>query len=316
MAHNTAAYFGDEAGPGSIQKHIAGIQASGLTTVILFALHVGRIMPEHPNMKIGDLIFNNYPQYLLVSGGKFNPNNSPEIATWPAQVAQLKQQGSVSKIFICIGGDGSVIYDFRTIQKMFAEGTAGTLRANITALKAAFTINGVCAIDGFDIDCEESEVSPNTIVQFCQMLFQQAFAVTFCPYTDENYWQRCMQPLWNLGLKVSWWNLQCYAGGHNNRNDLRPWINALAAVVGAEAAPSFLLPGLAVKGVEDTSDGQCPTGPQSIWTTFRGWNNPRLAGGFLWKYAALVDHPTLCSGQNNLATYVKAINDALDDRST
>lgn len=116
-------------------------------------------------------------------------------------------------------------------------------------------------------------------------------------------------------MKVSWWNLQCYSGGHSNRDDLSPWIDALAVVVGPQAAPSFLVPGLAVKGVEDTDDGQCPTGPQSIWITFRGWNNPRLAGGFLWKYDALVEHPTLCSGENNLAAYVKAINNALDNKS-
>jgi hypothetical protein len=313
MARNTAAYVWNEGGPGHIANHIADIQASGLTTVILFGIHIGRIMSEHPNMKIGDLIYNDYPQNLLVSDGKFNPNDSPAIAAWPAQVAQLKRQGRVSKIFICIGGDARVVYDFRTIQNMFAAGMTGLLEQNIAVLKAAFTINGICAIDGFDIDCEET-MHPNTIINFSRILFQQGFAVTFCPYTNESWWRVCMEALWKQGMRVSWWNLQCYSGGHNNRDHMLRWINALAAVVGTQAAPSFLLPGLAVKGVEDTSDGQCPTGPQSVSTTFRDWNNPRLAGGFLWKYDALVKHPTLCSGNNNLAGYVKAINDALDDK--
>ena len=159
--YNTAAYFWNEGGPGSIQKHIADIQASGLTTVILIALHVGRKMPEYPDMKIGDLIYNDYPQNLLVTGGKFNPNNSPAIAAWPAQVAQLKQQGSVSKVFISVGGDER--YRCRTSgpsKTCSRHSMAGTLKENIAELKAAFTINGVCAIDGFDIDCEEGGCAP------------------------------------------------------------------------------------------------------------------------------------------------------------
>jgi hypothetical protein len=314
MAHNTAAYIWNEGGPGSIEKHIADIQASGLRTVILIALHVGRKMSEYPDMKIGDLIYNDYPQNLLVSGGVFNPNKSPAIAAWPKQIAQLKDRGSVSKVFISVGGDERFVYDFRTIQKMFADGMAGTLKDNIAALKTAFTINGICAIDGFDIDCEE-DVEQSTVVQFCQLLFQQGFEVTFCPFTIADWWQGCMQTLWDQGHKVSWWNLQCYSGGNDNRNHLTAWINALSAVVYPQAPESFLVPGLAVEGVEDTGDGQCPTGPQSFWTTFRGWNNPRLTGGFLWKYDALVKNPNLCSGQNHLSAYVQAINNALDNRS-
>jgi hypothetical protein len=128
MARNTAAYIWNEGGPGSIEKHIADIQASGLRTVILIALHVGRKMSEYPDMKIGDLIYNDYPQNLLVSGGVFNPNKSPAIAAWPKQIAQLKDRGSVSKVFISVGGDERFVYDFRTIQKMFADGMAGRSR--------------------------------------------------------------------------------------------------------------------------------------------------------------------------------------------
>src|SRR5262245_53189855 len=319
MAHSTAAYVEGEGGPGNIQNHIADIQTSGLTTVILCSLHVGRKMDLYPNMKIGDLIYNDYTKDLLVSGGSFNPNNQDDIAGWPKHVAQLKQQGSVSKVFISLGGAGGNdpwdVWDFRTIEQMFADDMADTLTGNIQALKANFTDQtGVCAIDGFDIDCEE-DVNQSTIVRFCEILFKEGFAVTFCVFNNPNWWQGCMQTLWKQGMKVSWWNLQCYAGGYDNRADLTPWFDALSAVVTPQAAPSFLVPGLSVAGAQDTNDGQCPTGQSSFLMTFSGWNEPRLNGGFLWTYGAVVDNPTICSGQTKLSAYVQAINDALDNKS-
>jgi hypothetical protein len=48
-----------------------------------------------------------------------------------------------------------------------------------------------------------------------------------------------------------------------------------------------------------------------VYTTFRGWNNPRLAGGFLWKYDALVKNPMQCEGFNTAQAYVQAINEAM-----
>jgi hypothetical protein len=92
-------------------------------------------------MKLGDLIYNDYASdpkkgmrgNLLVSEGRFNPNNDPVIAAWPAQVAQLKKQGSVSKVLISVGGASNVIYDFRTIEEMFRTGKAGLLKQNIAA---------------------------------------------------------------------------------------------------------------------------------------------------------------------------------------
>jgi len=315
MAYNTAAYAGDVAGPGQLQDHVADIQASGLTTVILFALHVGRKMTEYPTMQVGDLIYNHFPQNLIVRGGKFKPNNSPAIAAWPAQVARLKQQGSVTKVFVALGGACPPIYDFTTIQNMFNTGQAGTLKDNIVALKNAFTVNGVCAIDGFDFDCEEPDIDLQTFLVFSRLLFGLGFEVTFCPFASISDWQDRMQALWDQGMKVSWWNLQCYSGGSDNPGRLPEWIEALAKVVGKQAAPSYLVPGIAAAGADDAYPDLCPTGQDSVWSTFRGWNNPRLAGGFLWTYDALAAKPTLCGGQNNLAAYVKAINGALGGKS-
>lgn len=316
-AYNSAAYVWNMGGPGELPDHIADIQASGLTTVILFGIHLGRPILKFPGLKMGDLLYNDYAKdppkilrgNLLVSYGKFNPNNDPVIAAWPAQVAQLKKQGSVSKVFISVGGAERWVYDFRVIESMYLLEAADVLEANFKALKDAFTFDGVCALDGFDIDNEES-VTPDTIVTFCTMLFGLGFEVTFCPYEGASDWQGYMQSLWNNGMKVSWWNLQCYAGGSGNLNKLQPWIDALGAVVGPESASSYLVPGLAAKGVEDVgkSEQRCP---DDVETIAAGWKNPKLAGVFMWKYDGIAKNPDACDHQNNLKNYVNAINSGL-----
>lgn len=304
--YNTAAYCSGELGPGNIQGNVSNIVQSGLTTPILWALHIGR--PSISGQQYGDLIFNDAPN-LFVSGGVFNPNNVDAIAEWPAQVASLMQEGSgVKQIFFSIGGANPPVYDFTTIQYMLQNGMENVLQENFQALKTAFTVDGTCCIAGFDLDCEE-DVDSSTIVSLCQILFQLGFQITFCPYTSVGFWQGCMQSLWNEGMQVSWWNLQCYAGGSWNKSDLTQWLDALAAVTGSSTPGSYLVPGLAVAGSE--GDGQCPTGDDSFCTTFAGWVAAGLAGGFAWNYDSIVSNPGECSGAT-LADYVSAINAGLN----
>ena len=54
MAYDTVAYSGGESGPGNLASHIADIQGSGLTTLILWALHIGR--PSLPGQHYGDYL--------------------------------------------------------------------------------------------------------------------------------------------------------------------------------------------------------------------------------------------------------------------
>jgi hypothetical protein len=302
---NTVAYCTDALGPSQIANHVAEIQQSGLTTVVLWALHIG--CPDIPGQQYGDLVYNHTGE-TIVSAGVFNPLQISAIGAWPGQVAALKQSGSVSKIFISIGGASPPIFDFTTAQTMLNNGQAGVLQENFQALRTAFTVNGSCVIDGFDLDCEE-DVNESTIVQLCQMLFGLGFAVTFCPYTNQPFWQDCMQTLWSQGLKVSWWNLQCYAGGGGNGSYLPSWIANLAAVVGNADAASYLVPGLAVQGSE--GDGQCPTGSGGMEASFAGWQNLGLGGGFLWTYDSTLNNTQPCPGPANLAAYVAAINAGL-----
>ena len=310
MPYNSVAYVREAGGPGELETHVTDIQGSGLTTVILIGLHMG--WPDKdPKQKIGDFIYNAFPDNLIVRGGKFNPNGSDAIKGWPAQVAKLKQQASV---FLAVAGVKPWA-DFAVIQAMFALGYADTLKQNIVALKEAFTIDGRCAIDGFDIDCEEDYISPETIVRFCNMVFDLGFKVTFCPYDRRklDWWQDCMQRLWgpDPSRRVSWWNLQCYSGGSDNLNDLQPWIKALSDVVGGDGS-AYLVPGLAVKGEDDVDDREqrCPSG---FAARAARWKNPKLGGMFLWRYdpLALEKNQGLCDGPNTLAAYVNAINTGL-----
>jgi hypothetical protein len=334
MPYNSVAYVREAGGPGELEKHIADIRGGGLTSVILIGVKIGW-PDDDPKQKIGDLFYNTYPDNLIVSEGKFNPNSTDAIKCWPAQVAKLRQQGSVSSVFMSFAGLRPYSADFAVIQAMFTLGYADTLKQSIVALKEAFTVDGRCVIDGFDMDCEEDYISPDTMVRFCQMLFDLGFKVTFCPYTNMNWWQECMQSLWDGKdpwnaernkpsrrdklsdrKKLGWWNLQCYSGGSGNLNDLQSWIDALSEVVGDGNGAAYLVPGLAPMGEDDVDKCHCPDGFERIAA---GWKNPKLAGMFLWRYdpLALAKNKDLCGGpnnlkgQNNLANYVKAINSGL-----
>lgn len=309
---NVAAYCWNDFGPDDIKNYVSAIQQSDLTTAILWSVHVGspRFDPEK-GLHWGDLIFND-DKYLFVRDKKFNPNNKPAIASWPAQVAKLRQGKQARKIFFSVGaGDG--VHDFTTIEDMLNGGKADLLEANFQCLRKAFTTEGgACVIDGIDLDCEE-DVTQETIVAFSEMLFKMGFQVTFCPAFKGtmSFWKDCMQTLWKQTpqRKVSWWNLQCYAGGDKNLNDLQSWINALAEVVGKVAASSYLLPGLGVQG-SDVSGQMCP---DKVCQTFAGWNKLALSGGWLWRYDDI--RKGNCGPRpGNLTTYVNAINNGLNNK--
>ena len=299
-SYESACYCSGDLGPGTITSDsIDTIRLSGLTTVILWAVHIGR--PQISGQQYGDLIFNNAPD-LFVSQGKFNPGSSSAIAAWPGQIAQLMQAPSkVSKILFSIGGWG--VEDFTSIQYMLGHGLKKVLVENFAVLRSAFP-----SVAGIDLDCEE-DVLRDVIVAFSEILFEAGFFVTFCPYINPSYWRDCMHALWQGGKKISWWNLQCYAGGNYNRSDLTPWLDALGSVVPKGMAASYLMPGLAVQGTE--SDGQCPNGPGGMQATFAAMSDPSLRGGFLWNFDGIVANTTPCPGGSGLADYVGAITAGL-----
>lgn len=307
---NAVSYCWVELGPGRIQRHIPEIRNSGLDTIVLWALHIGGF-PGNDGQQWGDLYFNDPP--VFVRQGRFNPDNRQELADWPGQVAQLKGGAQPRKVFFSIGGASDWVWDFRAIEYMLKNGMRETLKNSFVELRRAFTINGVCAIDGFDIDNEEP-VEDSTIVDFCTMLFELEFEVTFCPYDDPATWQRYMQTLRNKGHYVSWWNVQFYAGGHNNLDHPQPWIDALAAVVKPDPGAAYLVAGLAVKGATDTGRSDDQRCPDDMCATFARLPSG-LAGGFLWHYDFLLSNTTPCSGTVPLLhQYLEAIRFGLTGR--
>jgi hypothetical protein len=326
-SHEIAAYCQGKLGPDQIRGYKQYIQQSGLTIPILSLLHIGRI--EVPGQIDGDLIYNDYPKNLLVRKCGFNPFRTPDIEDWPNRVAQLKQNSSVKKIFISIGGSGAtddLIFDFRTIQRIIEYKQEQILWDNFTALRNAFTIAGHCVIDGIDLNCEEEPyVTHDTIVCFSKMLFDLGFEVTFGPYRKPEWWQCCMQRLWPK-YKVSWWNLQCYDGGRSNSDpeEFQKWIEILGKVVGSTNAAYFLMPGLLVRYMEQNGGirGQCPStiggsqepGIQQTFARLSG-NTPGLRGGFVWSYDLINDsyqNPNVTCPNKALVNYVTAVRNGLD----
>ncbi|WP_041523716.1 glycoside hydrolase family 18 protein [Gilvimarinus agarilyticus] len=317
-AVNIAAYCSGDFGPGKCKTHIQDVQQSGLTTIILWSMHLGRAGDVNPSgcqaiagQSWGELVFND-GDIRIVDDETFNPNNDPEVADWPHDLLQMKQNGShVSKIFISIGGWR--VCDFQTIEYMLEHGMQDVLRRNFQTLRDAFTIDGQCLIDGIDLDNEEP-VKANTITEFSQMLFELGFEVTFCPYSNPVQWQGYMQTLWDKGYKVSWWNLQCYSGGAENLDpdELERWVDALSQVVGKGRGAAYLVAGLAVRGANDSNPQECPFGLGGVCESLASVSQYSLAGGFLWKYDSVLSNAQPCSGVvPHMSDYTGAIREGL-----
>ena len=323
---NVAAYCSGDFGPGINKTVIADTQQSGITTVILWSMHLGRagnvnegLCTSIPGQFWGELVFND-GDIRITNGDIFNPNNDPLIAAWPGEISQLKQNGSsVDKIFISIGGDDQHVCDFRTIEYMLDNNMRDLLKNNFATLRTAFTVDGKCLINGFDLDNEEN-IKASTITDFSEMLFNLGFEVTFCPFSGPGDWQGYMQTLWDKGHRVSWWNLQCYSGGNNNLQNLQPWIDALSAVVGDGQGASYLVAGLAAQGATDSYPQLCPDGPSEeskkngFCESLAAVSERGVAGGFMWTYDSILSNKTSCSDSIPTVTdYVKAIRDGLDN---
>jgi hypothetical protein len=338
--YRSACYCG--LGPGTTTNNIPLIQKSGLTTVINFALHIGR--EGNGPQKWGDFVFNDgYPKKddPFIHNGQFNAAKNPDIGAWPTDLDTLKQNG-VKEIFFSIGGWGGpthyYVKDFATIQYMLDNGMKQTLVDNFTKFQEKFP-----AVDGFDIDCEEFGNSPSqfpkdypkkdtntvgkdTIVQLCEILFDLKFKVTFCPFDSCGIWKDSMQSLCDAKKGVvSWWNLQCYAGGSSNLCGLAGWLDKLASVTLPDGTPigknaaAYLVPGLSVQSqLPGWEDPQCPAGDGGMSETFSDMSYQShqsygdLAGGFLWSLYGITTNTNKCSNTvPTLADYVKAINGGL-----
>lgn len=262
------------------------LRSSGMTTVVAWAVHVN---------EAGDLIFNDQ---AIVREGRYVGNSE-----WPVLMKKLKAQPStVKRLLFSIGGWETG--DFGRIQKLIADGglePEGILRRNFAALKKVMPW-----IDGIDFDDEEL-YEVETTVPFATMLYEVGFNVTFCPYSNEEFWIECLSLLEakQPGLVIGF-NLQCYAGGEGNEPG--PWIEAIEAKMrpGFDAK-SFVRPGLWGRHGRECQEGECP---ETIEVKIGGWSGSSgITGAWVWQLDELLQcvDSEVCSGPMTIAAYADAI---------
>jgi len=267
---------------------IQQIQASGLTTVILSLMHIGRDYDINPPQITGDLYFNDT---LIFSKGAYVGSSDWINSSSPDNINQLIG-GSVTQVEMSVGGGG--VKDFETLKLIYEanhnsfQGT--NVQQNFVTLKQTLPVVTI-----IDMDCEET-YDQASFVAFCQMLIAIGFKITFCPYAVPEFWTGSLAALneSNPG-DVAWWNLQCYDGGGGN--DPQTWAGYIADVI-----PGFETTGYILAG-DWTNDP--PADMQQLMQGFA--NESSVGGGFIWT----IDSTIEAGGTSTLASYVTAIQDGL-----
>lgn len=254
---------------------------SGFTTLMLFSLHV------YPH---GELYWGRNP--LAIAGRIVYPYLDEQVPSLPQLLARLRE-GTVNTVLFSIGSAAAA--DWTHIQQLLAddEGRAELLR-NFTA------VADWLGLDGFDFDCEET-VSDDTIAVMAELLAPvgRSHIITFCPYTDPDTWLARLQLVYARHGRqlVSWWNLQCYAGGSSN--DPGDWIELLRnspEPIGVTDYAAFIVPGFAT----DENGG-----PSGICTTLQKYQQLKLSGAFVWNSGGVLET------DNSAAQYAKAVANGL-----
>jgi len=285
-ALNIGAYALGVLGADNIGQNLNAIRQAGWTTINLGLFHIGR--PQLHGQQHGDIIFNSPDKVVSDGLYVYNPD-------WPGQLSQLKQGGNVTNLFASIGG-GSPVEDFSTIATIYrnnGNSFAGTaLQRNFVTLRQT-----IPALDGIDLDCEDY-YDPPSFLAFCAMLLDLGFALSFCPYTQQDFWVQALVKLQSAYPgKVRWWNLQTYDGGTGN--DPQQWAQAINA-----AMPNFATQNYILGSSEAGSYDNCPSDVQDTLSTFAG--EPALGGGFIWNLDQVIQPSGPCPGATQ-GDYVKAI---------
>lgn len=264
--------------PSVNQQQLEAIQGSGVTTIILWTLHVDAV---------GNFNFNGLPAIVSVgaSGSEFN---STDYGYLPQLITDLKS-GGVSKVLFCIGS--ADVTDFHNITALLStEGGTQTLFNSFSALVNALPI------DGFDFDLEEFDQDyTDTIVKLTLRLNQNyGSMITYCPFTEIDFWTNCLTEVYqqnNNQQIVSWFNLQCYAGGgSNNPNN---WVADINSQYGVSDPNAFIVPGY-------DAEESPPSNICQIFTTLD------VKGGFIWNSSEIF------SGSHTPADFASAITTGLN----
>ena len=196
---------------GLTSSQISGFRASGLTTMVLFAMSVS----TNGSFTYGG-------QTICSNGVYTGPSN------WGSLLSQcLTAPSSVTRIEMCLGGWGDT--SWTSIKNLIAANGTGSgtvLYQNLSALKNAL---GIAAIDSDD----EGTYDSGSAISFGQMCGAVGLKLTLCPYTDTGYWAAVKA---GLGSEVDYIYLQCYSGGAGD--DPASWAGALGVPV-SQIVPGY-----------------------------------------------------------------------------
>ena len=244
---------------GLTSSQIAGLRASGMTTMVLFTMSV---------QTNGDFTFSDGS--TVCSGGVYlGPSN------WASLLSQCRvAPTSINRIEMCIAQWGDT--SFGNIKnRIAADGTGfGTaLYKNLQALKSAL------GIDAIDYD-DETVYDSGSAISFGQMCVAAGLKVTLCPYTNPGYWQAVKT---GLGTSCDQIYLQCYDGGAgNNPGTWNTYFGGMKVVAGYwdwERDTTFLTK------MQTGQSAGCTGG--FLWPSCTGCNPP-ADGNEMSQYAAWI----------------------------
>jgi len=252
---------------------VQDLKQSGLTTLILFTIHINAD---------GSMNFNDTP-IINASGEYIGPEN------WPATVRAHRQgESSIERIEICVGAWGSPSYD--NITKLMAE--FGQSAAN-PLYKGWHTLKELTGADAINHD-DEKTFDVDATTEFILMTEKLGYKHTFVPFNHLNdFWK----PLFDNveaarpGL-IDRVYVQCYDGGAPNQYLLNRW-NVFGNI-----KVSMGLWAQRPDGSKDT--------PADFYEKLN--ENARfIDGGFIWEYNEMLNNPE----GYKVKEYADAINKAL-----
>lgn len=294
-------YAGDALGPTNIAANASATKAAGWSQIILTHLHVQKL----------ELDFNAATFFQ-------NGNVAPQFSTWQKALAELKNNSSINKIYMSLGGPGAT--DFTTLEsvyKPFGGGYGGTvIEANLKALRAQFP-----AVDGIEMNIQELKAMDMYpyFVDFCKMLIKLNFEVSFAPYgaadsRQFDYYTSALNQvqLGNFDIRlVQRMNLQNF-----HPDGCAPayvWLSAIESQNSGLSTTDLLTVGCEARNNQNgiTWRGSCPDTVQSIISQNAEVNPFSIGGGAIWNFDNIQQTSSGqgdCIGTATMPDYVRAIN--------
>ncbi len=280
MTSMIAIYSGGD--PTSIGNLLTLIKAGCYTNVVLWAAHID---------SIGNIHMNDDP---VASGGVFNSAAN----AWAAQVAGLKQNSTITRVELSIGGDSSSFANIKSLIAQYGTGSTNPLYQNLAVLQKTLLLDAV----NYDDESEYDQTSSAQLAAICASL---GMKVSMCPYTNQSYWVdlvnaiNAAQPGTADGVY-----LQCYDGGAGN--DPAQWNSAF------KGTGIGITPGLWATHKQGSTCTTTTTAAQAQ-TQMAVWaKRSALAGGFMFSGTDMQS----CPGGGTPAQYAQALSQGLGNSAT